>query len=279
MIGIFDECSVIVAPSGFRHGRKLINSHHIVHCRGAFDSFGFLIRHGSAPDAILILGKDTDAFPFHGGEHLRAVGGDDELNKGECIRQRSKDQLLPLWVQMHVHFVDHDDAGGELRSVCAKVGVEADATVRDVTDEADDDPDTVAECGNGQAAMNGMFGDDGFICEIKRERTPANGLQKRIHRIDDGFQFVGRPVGGLLLAHSLLLCFAGVTLEPDLEDREVRTRRQALVVTTGGGVVRLDVFAASFGDLLRCPETTCAIVANRRQGGRTGACVFRISLR
>lgn len=120
-----------------------INSHDGGQKGGALIAFGFLIRHASGPNAILILGKDTDAFPFHGGEHLRAVGGDDELNKGECIRQRSKDQLLPLWVQMHVYFVDHDDAGGEPRSVCAKVGVESDATVRDVADEADDDPDTI----------------------------------------------------------------------------------------------------------------------------------------
>ena len=181
-------------------------------------------------------------------------------------------------MQVHVHFINHDDTGGELRSVGTKVWVEPDTTMGDVTDEADDDPDSVAERGNGQSPMNGMFGYDGFIREIKCERVPAYRLQEGIHGIDDSFQFVSGTVRRLLLAHSLLLCIPGVALEPDLKDREVRTGRQALVVTTGGRVIRLDVFTTSFGDLLSCPETTCAIVANRRQGGRFCACVFRVVL-
>ena len=62
--------------------------------------------------AVFVLLYQADVLCCYGGEHLRAVGGDDELYAGESIAQLAQDGLLPFGVQVHIDFVNEDDAGG-----------------------------------------------------------------------------------------------------------------------------------------------------------------------
>ena len=66
-------------------------------------------------DAAVFACELDDVFGLDGRQHLRAVGGDDELRVRECPSHVVQDPLLPRRVEVQLDLIDQDDRFGRQR--------------------------------------------------------------------------------------------------------------------------------------------------------------------
>ena len=73
------------------------------------------------------------------------MGGDNELDVGEGFGELTQYQLLPAWVQVHVHLVDQHDTLCPAGGLDAEVGIELGTAVSNITHHGEHIADAITE--------------------------------------------------------------------------------------------------------------------------------------
>src|SRR6266540_2514304 len=110
--------------------------------------------------------NDPDRLLVDGRQHVRAVGAYNHLQSWEGLAKQIDDLLLPTRMKVHVHLVDEQNTRGSSSGGITEVWVQAGTALRNVCDERNHVPYTVAECRQRQATIFRVPDDQRLLLEV-----------------------------------------------------------------------------------------------------------------